>query len=323
MPPRGRKRRAPAEEDEDEIATSTQTQRGRHEDTPMEDDDDKEESQETGSGSIAQLSKSLVRYALACEYARIPIKRQDVSQKVLGSHSRSFKQVFDAANSHLLDTFGMEMVELPNREKVTTRQKRAAAASESQNKTTSNQWILRNALPDQFRVSGIISPSSAPTSEVESAYVGLYTMIISLIMLAGGQMSEQKLDRYFKRMNIDQSMPVDSTDKALARMIKEGYIVKIKESSGGDEQVDWMVGPRGKVEVGDSGVMELVRTVYGQDAGQELEQKLARSLRIADGGASAQQQAAVNGAAAPSTQGAGRRRGRPRRGQHEDEDEDD
>lgn len=43
---------------------------------------------------------------------------------VLGSHSRQFKQVFDAANSFLLDTFGMELVELPNKEKTTMRQKR-------------------------------------------------------------------------------------------------------------------------------------------------------------------------------------------------------
>jgi hypothetical protein len=35
-----------------------------------------------------------------------------------------FKPVFEAANSQLMDVFGMHMVELPNREKVTVRQKR-------------------------------------------------------------------------------------------------------------------------------------------------------------------------------------------------------
>jgi hypothetical protein len=39
-----------------------------------------EESQ-NGSGSLEQLSKSLVRYALSCEYARKPIKRPDVNEK--------------------------------------------------------------------------------------------------------------------------------------------------------------------------------------------------------------------------------------------------
>jgi hypothetical protein len=40
-----------------------------------------EEAYDATSGSLAQLSKSFVRYALACEYARIPIKRLDVAQK--------------------------------------------------------------------------------------------------------------------------------------------------------------------------------------------------------------------------------------------------
>jgi hypothetical protein len=35
-----------------------------------------------------------------------------------------YKHVFEAANSQLMDVFGMQMVELPNREKVTIRQKR-------------------------------------------------------------------------------------------------------------------------------------------------------------------------------------------------------
>jgi hypothetical protein len=34
-----------------------------------------------GSGSLEQLSKGLVRYALSCEHSRKPIKRQDISEK--------------------------------------------------------------------------------------------------------------------------------------------------------------------------------------------------------------------------------------------------
>lgn len=72
---------------------ATQSQRVRQADTPDEDVDvDMEESQHGGSGSLEQLSKSLVRYALSCEFARKPIKRQDVNEKgwctvqVIGSH---------------------------------------------------------------------------------------------------------------------------------------------------------------------------------------------------------------------------------------------
>jgi hypothetical protein len=45
-----------------------------------------EVTQDTGSGSLEQLSKGLVRYALSCEHSRRPIKRQDINEK--GESSR-------------------------------------------------------------------------------------------------------------------------------------------------------------------------------------------------------------------------------------------
>ena len=43
---------------------------------------------------------------------------------VLGNHSRRFKEVFIAAQMELRQTFAMEMVELPMKEKVTISQRR-------------------------------------------------------------------------------------------------------------------------------------------------------------------------------------------------------
>lgn len=157
----------------------------------------------------------------------------------------------------------------------------AAAASESQNKT-SNQWVLKNLLPERYRVPEILEPPRIPTSEVESAYVGLYTMVISLIALSGGSLPEQKLERHLKRLNADQTTPVDKTEKVLARMVKEGYILKSKDTSAGEELVDYYIGPRGKVEVGDEGVAGLVRAVYGQDALPDLEKRIERSLGLTE-----------------------------------------
>jgi hypothetical protein len=70
--------------------TPTQTQRRRQAETPDEDGDVdmEEESQDRGSNSVEQLSKSLVRYALSCELARKPIKRQDINEK--GKHPALF-----------------------------------------------------------------------------------------------------------------------------------------------------------------------------------------------------------------------------------------
>jgi hypothetical protein len=71
------------------------------------------------------MVKKLVRLALSSEYSRLPIRRTDISAKVLGEQgSRQFKAVFEAAQKVLRTKFGMEMTELPGREKVTIHQRR-------------------------------------------------------------------------------------------------------------------------------------------------------------------------------------------------------
>lgn len=112
-------------------------------------------------------------------------------------------------------------------------------------------------------------------------------------MLNGGSLAEQKLDRYLARTNAEVATPVDRTDKLLQRLCKEGYIIKTREMDGGEEVIEYVLGPRGKVEVGTSGVAGLVRTVYGKDGGdhagltqlqredlEDFEGKLGRSLGI-------------------------------------------
>lgn len=70
-------------------------------------------------------------------------------------------------------------------------------------------------------------------------------------------------------------------------MCKEGYLVRNREMDGGEEVIEYMVGPRGKVEVGETGVAGLVRKVYGRtasveengtEAGGDFEKRLDRSL---------------------------------------------
>lgn len=273
--------------------------------------------------NVQQLAKKLVRYALACEYARQPIKRQDISTKVLGSASRRFKDVFAEANLTLRQTFGMEMIELPMREKVTIREKRAAQKSDKA-PTSSKSWILVSSLDRKYRAAASIMPSQSASAETESAYVGLYSMIVSVIMLAGGTLPEAKLERYLRRMNAERSTPVDTTDKLLARMQREGYIVKLRDNSSGEEVVDYMVGPRGRVEIGQDGVADLVQKMYGTEAPEDLDKRLARSLGLSERKTGAPP--TRNGVNSDDRDGTSRRqRGRPKRtgGPAHDEDDDE
>jgi melanoma-associated antigen len=47
-----------------------------------------------------------------------------ISYTVFGKHKVPFKHVFDAAQEQLRKKFGMEMIELPLKEKVTERDRR-------------------------------------------------------------------------------------------------------------------------------------------------------------------------------------------------------
>ncbi|KAJ9637323.1 hypothetical protein H2201_001718 [Coniosporium apollinis] len=310
-----RKRRAPTADDEaseasQENTPAAATQRQRRRPSPASEAGDFADGDEDtqGDATLEQMVKKLVRFALACEYARQPIRRADISAKVLGTHGRQFKAVFQEAQLQLRATFGMEMTELPLKEKVTLQQRRAAQKTEKA-ATSSNAWVLTSTLPSKFKTPAILPPPRIPTSATESAYVALYTFIISVIYLAGGQLPEEKLERYLKRTNADQTTPVDKTDKLLNRLIKEGYIVRNKDTSGGEEIMEYMVGPRGKVEVGEQGVAGLVRTVYGEGATEELEKRIERSLGLGERNRVVAATATANG-----TPAEGRGRGRPRRG---------
>jgi len=143
-----------------------------------------------------------------------------------------------------------------------------------------NVYVLGSTLPAKYCVPGMLSPSAAPTEEAESAYIGLYTFIISLIYLKGGMLPDAALDRFLRRANADQMTPVDRTEKLLQRMIKDGYVTKVKDSSSGEEKVDYIVGPRGKVEVGEDGVAQFVKNVWGNDDADNLQMQIERSLTL-------------------------------------------
>ncbi|KAI5283790.1 hypothetical protein KEM52_003225 [Ascosphaera acerosa] len=146
--------------------------------------------------------------------------------------------------------------------------------------TSSKQWVLTTTLPARYRApaAGILRPPLAPTSAAESMYVALYTVAVALVTLAGGSVSEERLDRYLRRLGAEVHTPLDRTERVLARMLREGYLVRNRSVDGGEEVVEYVVGPRGKVEVGVRGVAALAGTVYGFGA-DVLEDKADMAIR--------------------------------------------
>lgn len=131
-----------------------------------------------------------------------------------------------------------------------------AAQTSEKAPTSSKQYILTTVLPKAFREHEIVHPHGFK----EQTYTGLVTMIVSLIYLNGCILPENKLSRYLLRMNADEYTPIEKTEKVIATMVKQGYIVKQKDDLG-EGGHDYYLGPRAKVEIGSDGVLTMLKTV--------------------------------------------------------------
>jgi hypothetical protein len=157
--------------------------------------------------------------------------------------------------------------------------------SNSQPKVGSGSYILTSTLPQAYRDAAILKPSKIPSAEEEATYVAFYTMVISLIWLNGGELSEQKLRRYLTRLNADQNVSAEKTEVTLKKMERQGYVIRKAErppiGQDGEQTITWHVGTRAKEEVGLDGVLGLAREVYGETT-PDLEKKLRASLGMKD-----------------------------------------
>jgi len=122
-------------------------------------------------------------------------------------------------------------------------------------------------------------PSNVNSAAEEASYIGICTVLVSIIALSTeGIMPQRLLDRNLHRLGADMSK--EAKEALLKKMEKQGYIYRTVEKTSDDEITEFRVGPRGKVEIGSTGVMAFVKEVYGDDAPQDLEQRLHRSLGL-------------------------------------------
>lgn len=227
---------------------------------------------------INLVVKRLVRYALACEYQRMTIKRPVITEKVIRRKGCNFKLIFETAQKRLRHEFGLEMVELPSRVKITIKEKKAAQKQRVASKSSS-AYILKSTLPPEYRKPEITAPPIVYNTSDEAAYMGLYTVIICLIRLsADGQISSHQLEKYLKRLNLDRNSGIGTTSDVLARMKKDNYLHEYKVHDDELQTSEWRVGPRGLVEIDSDAVKKFIHEIYGDSMSDQVEKRLQRSL---------------------------------------------
>ncbi|KAK0471361.1 MAGE-domain-containing protein [Armillaria novae-zelandiae] len=116
-----RQRPSGASQAQSQRRATQRTQRNRAEETEEEEEEDgdvsmdDDEENDPRDDDLVRKSNQLVRLALFAEHKRNPLRREEISKKVLGSNTRAFNQVLQLAQATLQKTFGMELVELRSR----------------------------------------------------------------------------------------------------------------------------------------------------------------------------------------------------------------
>lgn len=116
-----------------------------------------------------------MRLVICKERGRATFKREDLSQSVLKDVPRqTFQTILPVVQEKLKNVFGMELVELPARDKGTS--KKAPAAP-------SKQFVLRSTLPPEKMSKLLDWKAELPKMSV------LY-VILALIMMSNNVLSE-------------------------------------------------------------------------------------------------------------------------------------
>ncbi|KAH9850455.1 MAGE family-domain-containing protein [Lenzites betulinus] len=201
---------------------------------------------EKAQQDLDRKARDLARLALFHEQRRTPLKRDEISKKVLGTSSRSFNVVFAAANAILQKTFGMELVELHSTaadkeisEKDAEMLKTAGVKKKATSTGTKN-YILRSVL-DAAIIEKALSPdadireleqSEHPDANEEFAEddntigtrstgsifawhnadqlpsVGILYVILALILVEGRVINDNDLHNILKRLQLPANGPV-------------------------------------------------------------------------------------------------------------------
>ncbi|CAG8761955.1 736_t:CDS:2, partial [Acaulospora morrowiae] len=232
--------------------------------------------------------KEIIRLALTSELRKVPLKRDEIIRKVLKEHSRSFPVILSKAQERLRDIFGMDLVELPVKDKrVNIGSNAPRRNAQVKEKSSSNSYILKNILPKKLLETDLINWDKNKDLEV----MGLLTVVLSLILVNGRVLSDgryyfHQLNNYTRRLHLHNDERFD-LEKLIANFVKQGYLVKQKVSvvenpsqTSDKDPVEYRWGPRAKIEMPESNLCDFIKAVYGNDAPPDLEKRIERASGI-------------------------------------------
>ncbi|CAG8477269.1 29376_t:CDS:2 [Racocetra persica] len=239
--------------------------------------------QKLSSEEIERKVKDIVRLALASELRKVPLKRDEITRKVLHEHSRAFTVVMNKVRERLRDIFGVDLVELPAKEKkAVTSSGTTRRGGANKDKSSSKSYALQNILPQKLRDTSLIQWDRNGEQET----MGLLTVILTLIHVNGRVLSDDQLRHYFRTLYLENN-PKFESEKLLANFVKQGYLDKQKSGFADSssqaperEHVEYRWGPRAKIEMPEANLCDFIKSVYGDDAPPDIIKQIERASGI-------------------------------------------
>jgi len=193
-----------------------------------------------------RLSNDIVRYLLAADNRKVPIKQADIRKHALREYSRSFGSVMKIAIDKMLNLFGIDVVEMDlGKQKA---------------------YILINSLDNKYD-----APHQNWPPE-DHAKMGLVMVILSVIFMKGNVLMEEDLYDLFNRLGIAVDQP-DSTfgdvkHFVMTDLVRQGYL-EVEREQGSDPPTHlFRWGPRAKAETSKRHAMDFICQVFGEDTPQ-------------------------------------------------------
>ena len=166
---------------------------------------------------IKFMISSIVNAALCAEYKKIPMRKDDLTKLLSKEKIRAFPILLEKANEELKSIFGMELVELPNRNR-----KGGLKINDNNSNITdklprTGSYILRNCLSSESRAAII------PMDELSLKRFGLLMLILSYLYINNREASEEDLFKILRKFHLDadKSYPDDDPLNGLGKVEDE------------------------------------------------------------------------------------------------------
>lgn len=210
-----------------------------------------------------QLVKAVVRHVVFRQHQKPgePIARAELTDVVGKATTKKnvSSAVLPAAQSQLASVFGLHLKEVAKRARGQHGQAPAADASSG-----AKVFLVRSLVPQGLRKEVLVDAGAAPAQ-------ALTMLILGLVRVAGGKLSEDELWRLLEELGVSKEEPhpeFGDVKSHLAAFVKQRYLIesKVQGPEGEMRELEW--GEQAEQEFPNNTMNDWTKKVVGNTAGR-------------------------------------------------------